>query len=489
MPNKRRRSTRLLCSDSSDSQEESSESESTDDAGVAPGAKRTRSTYVKAKAQSLLTADAELAAEIGELSSKIRHGDLGLVEACWRLHGIEAKIEAHESRRQQFFDNYPAMYSASGFLPPGTHRKYCEDVKLEMTAAKVGILEKLQKEVVAIRESACTGIESLKKEIEAVKAYRISAEVIKKVIKETHAFQATQKTQVLQNGITACKDGSETTSHGPGVFRYISDHSQAESKRIYAWNFAEHLTTLDFRPPHGISGWSNISRQFHAYRLWGNGHLSYVLRDEGMPPICAKRHERGYSRDYSDKDSLKSTSLRSYTQSVMELETCGQSQIQTSIVLPRYVTFLGNLFGAFSGSEGGRPSYETSANNFCLVMDVTKPSKSVWLVYRYEFRKGGNIQEHEFHQDKNMFPSMEKEFDLALVCEDIRDWEEPNGSCELPHFNHEKVEHAMRRTACRVKLVFTRPNLDDLLVAIEEGWAGHGDGRNAAEADLIDDKA
>ncbi|RYP91595.1 hypothetical protein DL770_002309 [Monosporascus sp. CRB-9-2] len=481
MPNKRRRSARLLSSNSSDNQGDSSDAESTDDAGVAPGAKRTRRTYLKAKAQSLLTADAELAAEIGELSSKIRHRDLDLVEGCRRRHAIEAKIEAHEDRLEEFFDNYPATSSGFEFLPAGTHRKYCEGVKLEITAARVGILEKLQKEVVATRESACTGIESLKKEIEAIKASQMSPGAIEKVTTKTQTVQAPQQLQVLQNSITVCENGSETTSHGPEPIRYISDHSQAESKRIYAWNFAEHLKTLDLRPPYGAWHWQNVSQQCHSYRLWGNDRWDYVLRN-GKRPLCAQRHERGYLRDYSGRDKLKSLALRFYSQTVLELEIREPSHIQTLVASPKYVTFLGELFGAFSGSKGGRPPYETSANNLCLVMDVTKPSKSVWLVYRYEFREGGNILEYEFHQDKNMFPTVEKEFDLALVCEDIRDWEEPNGSCELPHFNNEKVEDVMRRTACRVKPVFTRPNLDDLLVAIEEGWAGHGDGRNSAEA-------
>ncbi|RYP53503.1 hypothetical protein DL768_001540 [Monosporascus sp. mg162] len=482
MPNKRQRSHRYLSSSSSGNQGDSSEAESTDDAGIAPGAKRTRSTYLKAKAQSLSTADAELAAEIGDLSSKIRHGNLDLVEACRRLHAIETKIEAHEDRLEQFYDNYPATAAGFGFLPASTHRQFCEDVKLEITAAKVGILEKLQKEVVATRERACTGIESLKKEVEAIKASQMSPEAIEKVITETQAVQATRQLLVLQNGIAVYKNGSDTTSHGPQPIRYISDHSQAESKRVYAWNFAEHLKALDLRPPYGAWHWQNVSRQFHSYHLWRNDRLNYVLRD-GMQPLCAQRHERGYLHDYSVKDKLKSLALRFYSQTVLELEIREPSHIQTLVALPKYVTFLGKLFGAFSGSKGGRPPYETSANNLCLVMDVTKPSKSVWLVYRYEFREGGNILEYEFHQDKTMFPTMEKEFDLALVCEDIRDWEGPNGSCKLPHFNNEKVEDAMRRTACRVKPVFTRPNLDDLLVAIEEGWAGHGDGLNSANAD------
>ncbi|RYP62304.1 hypothetical protein DL771_009789 [Monosporascus sp. 5C6A] len=332
-------------------------SESTDDAGVASGAKRIRITSLKAKAQSPLAADADLASEIGELSSKVRRGDIDLVEACRRVHVIEAKIEAHEDRIEQFFDKYPETSSGFGFLPAGPHRKYCEDAKLEITAARVGILEKLQKEVVATRESACTGIESLKKEIEAIKTSQISPEAIEKAITETQRVQATQQLQVLHNGITVWQNRPGSASHGPEPIRYISDYSQAESKRVYAWNFAEHLKTLDLRPPYGAWYWQNVSRQFHSYRLWGNDGLN-------------------------GKDKLKSLALRFYNQTVLELEIREPSNIQTLVALPKYVTFLGNLFGAFSGSNGGRPPYETSANNLCLVMDVTKPSKSVWLAMR-----------------------------------------------------------------------------------------------------------
>ncbi|RYP03126.1 hypothetical protein DL765_010594 [Monosporascus sp. GIB2] len=481
MPNKRRRNRRNLSSDCSDSQGDSSEAESTDNGRVVPRATRAWSTFFKAKAQPLLTTDAELAAEIAELINKVRHGDLDLVEAFRQLHTLEAKVEVHEVRLEVFIENWPVTSSGLEFLPAGTHKKRCEDARLEITAARIGILEKLQKEVVATRESGCTGIESLKKEIEAIKASQLSREAIEKVITETQTVQATQQLQAIQNGIALCKNGLETTGHGPEPIRYTSDQPETESKRIYAWNFAEHLKTLDLRPPNGIWHWRNVSRQFHSYRLWGNGHLNYVLRD-GTKLLCAERHERGHLPDYSGKDYLKSLALRFYSKIVLELEFREPSHIRAPIAAPKYVAFLGSLFGAFSGSEGGRPSYESSANNLCLVMDMTKPSKSVWLVYRYEFRKGSDILEYEFHQDKNMFPTIEKEFDLALVCEDIRDWEEPNSSYALPHFNNEKVEDAMRRTACRVKPVFTKPNLDDLLGAIEEGWTGHGDGRNSAMA-------
>ncbi|RYP18907.1 hypothetical protein DL767_009736 [Monosporascus sp. MG133] len=469
---------RSLSSDSADGLEATSDSESSDDAGVPSRRKTkpTRSSRWGAAKQSLLRADAELEAEIKELFNNVKHDDFDLVEACRWLHGLDAKIEAHEAKFERLAREFPASSSCFAFPPTGRHRKSSEDIDLEITLAKLGVLEKLKREAVAARESASSGLESLKRQVEAIKASQISAEVIKKVIKETHAFQVTKQLEASHNSIAATLGVSEPK-------RRIPSHWEVESKRVCAWNFAEHLKTLDFRAPHGIWGWSNVSLQFQAYHLWANDHSKYVLRDQLTTPLCAERHERGYARDHSDKDSLKSLGLRSYTQSVMELEICEPSQVPTSLVLPKYVTFLGNLFGAFSGSERGRPSYETSANNLCLVMDVTKPSKSVWLVYRYEFRKGGNILEYEFHQDKDMFSTMEKEFDLALVCEYIRDWEEPNGSCELPHLNNEKVEDAMRRTACRVKPVFTRPNLDDLLVAIEEGWAGHGDGRNPAEAD------
>ncbi|RYP47364.1 hypothetical protein DL769_011323 [Monosporascus sp. CRB-8-3] len=476
MPNKRRRYSRLLSSDDSDNQGDSSDTEWTDDVGVAPEAKRTRITSLKTRAQSLLVTDTELVAEIKELASKIRHGDHDLVEACRWLHALEAKIEAHEDRLEQFIDDHPAASGNFGFLPPGTHRKSCKDVTLEIMAARLGILEKVQKETVATRESAFTGIESLKKDIEAVKASQISVESIKKVIKETPSIQATKQLQAIQDCMAATSRVSEPT-------RCISSHTETESKRIYAWNFAEHLKKLDFRAPHGIWGWSNVSLQFQVYHLWGGDRLKYVMRDQGVTPLCAERHERGHLRDHSDKDSLKSLSVRSYTQSVMELEICEPSQVPTSLVLPKYVTFLGNLFGAFSGSEGGDPSYQTSANNRCLVMDVTRPSKSVWLVYKYEYREGDSILEYGFRQGKEIFPTVEKEFDLALVCEDIRDWEEPNDNYELPHFNKDKVEDALRRTACRVKPVFTKPNLDDLLVAIEEGWTGHGDDRNSAKVE------
>lgn len=106
-------------------------------------------------------------------------------------------------------------------------------------------------------------------------------------------------------------------------------------------------------------------------------------------------------------------------------------------------------------------------------MDITKPSTSLWLVYQYEQQYRGEICEYELHPDWKSFPLIECPFDMALVAEDIGDWKEDNGDCRYKHLGDKMVYDAIRRTACRVEPRFTKPKLDDLLQAIEDGWAGH----------------
>lgn len=136
-------------------------------------------------------------------------------------------------------------------------------------------------------------------------------------------------------------------------------------------------------------------------------------------------------------------------------------------IVPKYVLYVGRLSVEVLGT-GGRPSYETSANNLHVIMDVTRPTKALWLVYKYEYRdEKGKMSSNGLYTDRAVFPHIEEDFDLALVMDDISEWKSNDYD--------KRIENTMCCTACRARPVFTRPKLDDLLRTIDEGWAGYED--------------
>ena len=243
--------------------------------------------------------------------------------------------------------------------------------------------------------------------------------------------------------------------------------SPLEPKKVDFLNFSDYLKASDFRAPFGMWRWGNIDWKISWHTLWHSDEFNYMIRFHEPKPVCLERHERGHGYDHNTLDYAKPPNIALYSQYIMELEVDRAVAAELTDIVPKYVLCVGRLSVEVLG-VGNRPSYETSANNLYLVMDVTKPAKALWLVYKYEHRnKKGKLSWNGLYTDRAVFPHMNEDFDLALVMDDISKWK---GN------DHDKrIEDTMRSTACCARPVFTRPKLSDLLRAIEEGWAGYTD--------------
>lgn len=313
--------------------------------------------------------------------------------------------------------------------------------------------------------------ETLRRENAALKQSQASSK-LRQLAMNSAAIDTTQKLENMQNRIDALERQQEST-----IIRHIPNHIRHSQsvfgpKNIYPSDFAEYLKRLDLRPPGGLWDWKNAKWQFHVYSLWQCTNFRYLLRP-GQKPRCTGRKRQRDSYDYRSSDPFKPVSLLWYGEEIMELEVRKHPSSEISNILPKYVLHLGDLFVVhprINGENGEHDApYESSMNNLSIVMDVCKPSKSLWLVYK------NHIHDDGFYPDREAFPKIRVDFDLALILEDIHDWDEPKRWSNLPYLDSLKVVESMRRTACRAEPVFIRPVLDDVLQTIEDGWAGYED--------------
>lgn len=110
-------------------------------------------------------------------------------------------------------------------------------------------------------------------------------------------------------------------------------------------------------------------------------------------------------------------------------------------------------------------------------MDITTPSKSLWVVYKFQAEIDKKPGQYFFVPDRAAFPNDNVEFDMALIAADLNDFGRFDKRIDYSPLNIEKVEESMKRTACCLEPLFFMSDLYRVQQAIEEGWAGYGDGQ------------
>ncbi|KAI0016683.1 hypothetical protein F4780DRAFT_667609 [Xylariomycetidae sp. FL0641] len=141
---------------------------------------------------------------------------------------------------------------------------------------------------------------------------------------------------------------------------------------------------------------------------------------------------------------------------------------------PQYVFEIGELFNRrVLPKEHGRQETHRSTG-FHLVMDITKPEKPLWIVYRYtELAPDGESLKKTITYEHDAFwhPFGDVgRFDIAQVFEKVEDW---NGvDTHVGAFATSK--DLVARTAMRIKPEVYEPDVDKLKAAVEKGWSGPG---------------
>ncbi|KAK4153571.1 hypothetical protein C8A00DRAFT_33661 [Chaetomidium leptoderma] len=144
---------------------------------------------------------------------------------------------------------------------------------------------------------------------------------------------------------------------------------------------------------------------------------------------------------------------------------------------PRYLVPLGEVYRACR-SAAALGLEEVASTNFFVFMDVTRPSKSLWLIYRYERpplagEEGGLWRSIAFAnpQREPVFQSDGKAFDTACLLDDVREWRGPADEMVV---DSGRFAAALPRGVRSLILrpVLNTPILYRLREDMKQGWEG-----------------
>jgi hypothetical protein len=137
---------------------------------------------------------------------------------------------------------------------------------------------------------------------------------------------------------------------------------------------------------------------------------------------------------------------------------------------PRYVYEVGEIFNRKVVTKyNGRQATHRSTG-YHLVVDVTKPEKSLWLIYRYEEvgSDGQSLKQSiTYKQDSFWHPFASVcEFDIAMIFERFDDWK----GTDTPVGSFAASKKLVRQTAALIRPTFIEPVLQEVKDVIRQSW-------------------
>lgn len=137
---------------------------------------------------------------------------------------------------------------------------------------------------------------------------------------------------------------------------------------------------------------------------------------------------------------------------------------------PRFVYEIGEIFNRKVVTKySGRQATHRSTG-YHLVVDVTKPEKSLWLIYRYQEVSGDGQslkQSITYKHDSFWHPFASVcEFDIAMVFERFEDWK----GTDTPVGSFMTSKKLVRQTAALVRPTFIEPVLQEVKDEIRRSW-------------------
>lgn len=182
--------------------------------------------------------------------------------------------------------------------------------------------------------------------------------------------------------------------------------------------------------------------------------------------LCrSRKDERIISDFWKRKDWLNYPSI-------LELER--SPSMPKGKYFPRFVYEIGEVFNRRVVTKyNGRQATHRSTG-YHLVVDVTKPEKSIWLVYRYqeESNDGQNLKQSiTYKQDQFWHPFANVcEYDIAMVFERFEDWK----GTDTPVGSYMTSKKLVRQTAALIRPTFIEPILEELKDEIRRSWEANG---------------
>ncbi|KAI1197347.1 hypothetical protein F5X97DRAFT_181390 [Nemania serpens] len=153
---------------------------------------------------------------------------------------------------------------------------------------------------------------------------------------------------------------------------------------------------------------------------------------------------------------------------ILELER--NSLMPKGKYFPRFVYEIGEIFNRKVVTKySGRQATHRSTG-YHLVVDVTKPEKSLWLIYRYQEVSGDGQslkQSITYKQDSFWHPFASVcEFDIAMVFERFEDWK----GTDTPVGSFTTSKKLVRQTAALIRPTFIEPVLQEVKDDIRRSW-------------------
>ncbi|KAF2968861.1 hypothetical protein GQX73_g4681 [Xylaria multiplex] len=178
--------------------------------------------------------------------------------------------------------------------------------------------------------------------------------------------------------------------------------------------------------------------------------------------LCRSRKDERLISDFWKRDEWLNYPT------IIELER--NSSMQKGKYFPRYVYEIGEIFNRKVVTKyNGRQATHRSTG-YHLVVDVTKPEKSLWLIYRYEEVSGDGHslkQSITYKQDNFWHPFASVcEFDIAMVFERFEDWK----GTDTPVGSFMASKKLVRQTAALIRPTFIEPVLQEVKDEIRRSW-------------------
>ncbi|KAI1331072.1 hypothetical protein F5Y16DRAFT_291884 [Xylariaceae sp. FL0255] len=138
---------------------------------------------------------------------------------------------------------------------------------------------------------------------------------------------------------------------------------------------------------------------------------------------------------------------------------------------PRYVYEIGEIFNRRIVTKyNGRQATHRSTG-YHLVVDITSPKKSLWLVYRYEdvSKDSQSLKSAiSYKRDSFWHPfASVGDFDIAQVFESIEDWK----GADTTLGSYAASKKLVRQTAALIRPTFIEPILEEVKETIRQGWS------------------
>lgn len=224
-------------------------------------------------------------------------------------------------------------------------------------------------------------------------------------------------------------------------------------------NVVEGDVSLEYR----LSSESSMPRVYYYLKVGGN--LS--------THICANP-EWDVAQPEADKDMAINLALLELTVEERQVNPAAAHGDATTnnngiIAPPKFVMPLGEVYMV---NRSHRKTQMVTSTNFFVVMDITSPKKSLWMVYRenrpFE-RRDGDIEWDSVSLigTTSFFKGGKRYFDIVRLVDDITDWN--NHEDEMVAMQHVAEVLSREGTAYR-KPDVVLPVFSVLKRAVKQGW-------------------